>query len=488
MDQTQTPLFDQLQDHRQKSTISLHVPGHKNGALFGHNNLFHDLSQIDLTELSGLDDLHSPEGVIRKAQKLLADAYRVKQSFFLVNGSTAGNMAMILASLKEKDQIFVQRNCHKSILNGIRLAKGNPIFLQPEYNREWKIAGGLSVKTVEKAIALYPNVKVMVLTYPNYYGMIYNIEDIITLAHQHNIAVLVDEAHGAHFIGSGQFPKSTVSMGADAVVQSAHKTLPAMTMGAFLHCNGPNISAGKIADYLAILQSSSPSYPIMASLDIARSYIATYTEADASYLMEQIKGFRELLGKINGIRLLSDDAFNGDPLKVTIQSKSSLSGYELLALLEKQGIFAEMADPSNVLFVLPLLKKGHKFPFYTIIKKMEAALKNINEVQTAGQKDEAPRQETEPVEPVTLAIPIYEQSHLQKGRIPLSKAAGRIAAEQVIPYPPGIPLLFPGERISTAHIDSLQSLLNKQAKLQCHPELYKGFIEVFLASESGENM
>src|SRR5690606_155051 len=237
--------------------------------------------QYDQTELSGLDDLHYPEGAIREAQELLADAYGAERSFFLVNGSTTGNLAMIHAVCKEGDRVLVQRNSHKSIFHAMELAKLRPVYLTPEWGEASQSAEGISLATVKEAIRQYPESTALILTYPNYYGMAgTEIKEIINYSHQFNIPVLVDEAHGAHLLAGGLFPQSALTYGADAVVQSAHKTLPAMTMGSFLHIRGERISINRISKYLRIFQSSSPSYLIMASLDDARAYIQNYSRPD----------------------------------------------------------------------------------------------------------------------------------------------------------------------------------------------------------------
>ncbi len=289
MNQENIPLWNQLQKHASHQPLSFHVPGHKNGFLAGGEgaDYFKHILKLDATELSGLDDLHSPEGVILEAQELLAGLHGVSKSFFLVNGSTAGNLAMVLSAAEEKETVLVQRNCHKSILNGITLAKAKPVFLAPEFNEEWGVAGGVALETVKEAIRQYPDAKAIILTYPNYYGMVYDLENIIQCAHDHGIPVLVDEAHGAHLIGGSHFPASAVQLQADLTVQSAHKTLPAMTMGAYLHFNSRFIKEEKVSNYLGILQSSSPSYPIMASLDLARAYLASFSKKDEEALLKK---------------------------------------------------------------------------------------------------------------------------------------------------------------------------------------------------------
>ena len=476
MDQKRIPLLEQLIGHFENNPISFHVPGHKYGELFSTSGkkYFQELLKLDATELTGLDDLHSPEGVILEAEKLLAHFTGAKKSYFLINGSTVGNLAMIMATVEEHDTVLVQRNCHKSILNGLSLVKADPVFLGPEMDEEWGIAGGVSANTVKQAIKKYPNTKALILTYPNYYGMVNDLEEIIQIAHNKQIPVLIDEAHGAHFQGEN-FPRSAVHLKADVVVQSAHKTLPAMTMGAYLHFNSNIISERSISKYLQILQSSSPSYPIMASLDIARNYLATYSAEDAMYLLRKIKEFRDGLQKINGIKVLSYNKGIGDPLKITIQSTSMLSGYELQTLLEKEGIFPELADPYNVLLVFPLLKENIDFPTKEMVNRFKAALKSTGATNTVKEKLTFKKPKISKV-----ALHSKEFAKYSKKAVPFNEAIGKISAQLIIPYPPGIPLLFPGEIITYEDIENIKLLQSTGARFQDEGCLKNKKIDIYL--------
>jgi arginine/lysine/ornithine decarboxylase len=476
MNQERTPLFDQLKKHAIQNPISFHVPGHKYGELisYGGAEYFKDILKLDATELSGLDDLHSPEGVILEAQRLLANLYGVSTSYLLVNGSTAGNLAMIMAAAEENDTVLVQRNCHKSILNGISLAKATPVFLAPEYNQDWGVAGGVSLETVKEAIEQYPYAKALILTYPNYYGMVFDLEQIIKHAHQYGIPVLVDEAHGAHFIGGTCFPSSAVQLQADIVIQSAHKTLPAMTMGAYLHFNSKLVNEERLRSYLGILQSSSPSYPIMASLDMARAYLASFSDQDAEKLYENVVSFRNALSTIKGIKVLPYENNIGDPLKVTIQSITSLSGFELQQILEQHGIYSEMADPYNVLLVFPLLKSYMDYPVDRVVSCIEEGIKTY--IHTEDQKKKIIFSKT----PVSkLVLNQKQREGLAIKPVPLADSVGKICAQQVTPYPPGIPLLFPGEPIQKADIQNIRILKDAGARFQDEENIKQGIIKIY---------
>lgn len=475
--QWKTPLYEALMKHINKKPVSFHVPGHKYGRIMQTeaNALFEQILKIDATELSGLDDLHSPVGAILEAEALLSELYQTKKSYFLVNGSTVGNLAMIMAACEEGTSVLVQRNCHKSVLNALRLAKVRPVFLEPEYEPNWKVAIGISIETVKEAIHLYPEAKAIIITYPNYYGMVTELQEIINLAHFHHIPVLVDEAHGPHFIVGNPFPVSAVQLGADIVVQSAHKTLPTMTMGSFLHVNSQFIPVNKVKEYLEMFQSSSPSYPIMASLDLARNYIATYEHKDASFLLTEIRHFKGELSKIPTLKVLDYPNNQGDPLKVTIQSRCGLSGYELQRKFEEVSIYTELADPFNVLFILPLLKEGQSYPLAETVLKMKEAMdglifheeKEAFQIQIYNQKVS------------TLAIPYKEMLDLGTKDIFITEAIGLVCAEAIIPYPPGIPLLLKGERITVDRLNQLDWLLKSGARFQGGSLLKRGLLKVF---------
>ena len=474
MNQNNTPIYDALIKHKTKRPISFHVPGHKNGKVFPEEayRVFQGILDVDVTELSGLDDLHSPSEAIFEAEALLADYYQVKKSFFLVNGSTVGNIAMILATVSEGDEILVQRNCHKSIMNGLRLANVNPIFLSPEFNEEWQVAGGLTLKNIKAAVRQYPRIKALIVTYPNYYGMVVNLKEVISFCHERNIVVLVDEAHGAHFGMGRELPMSATALGADVIVQSAHKTLPAMTMGSFLHYNSHMIDLDRLKEYLRMLQSSSPSYPIMASLDLARKYLATYKKEDIVYTLEIISQFKEQLNLIPSIKVLTYTG-EGDPLKITIQSQSVLTGFELQSRLERQGIFTELADENNVLLIFPLLKRGDLYRIHEVIQLIKASI---------GEEEIVPRSFGAFIEESTIStlhLTFKEQQHKKVELIPLIEANGRICAENIIPYPPGIPLLLPGEWIKEEDLKQIDRLLMAGSRFQGGDHLKVKKIKVY---------
>lgn len=470
MKQINAPLYQALNKHMGKSPVSFHVPGHKNGQI-APDKFFEQFLKIDVTELTGLDDLHAPEGPILEAETLLSELFTTKRSFFLVNGSTVGNLAMIMAACGTDDTVLVQRNCHKSVMNALSLAKAKPVFLEPEYDGDWKVANGVSLETVRTVIQLYPQAKAIILTYPNYYGMTYPLKEIIDLAHEHHIPVLIDEAHGPHFILGEPFPVSATQLGADVVVQSAHKTLPAMTMGSYLHFNSELIDLSRITEYLHMLQSSSPSYAIMASLDLARRYLAAYSVHDVLFIKNRIDSFKAHLKKIPAIKVMEQKLV--DPLKVTIQTNSVLSGFEIQRLLESKGIYTELADPDNVLFVLPLLKENQPYPLEETAEKVQRVLMDVPVASQQKVQHQSDKKISE------LAISFKEMENYNKFDRSITSSINYISAETIIPYPPGIPLLLKGERITEQKVGNLKTLIETGAKFQGGASLEEGIIKVF---------
>ncbi|OIJ17571.1 hypothetical protein BKP37_03515 [Anaerobacillus alkalilacustris] len=473
MDQKRIPLFEALLAHRKREPLSFHVPGHKNGAVFSEYGaeLYRPLLSMDVTELTGLDDLHNPTGVIKQAENLAADWYRSKQCFFLVGGSTVGNLAMIMATCKAGETVLVQRNSHKSILNGLRLAKVHPIFLQPEFDEIAQIPTNLKEAFVLDTINKYPYAKALIITNPNYYGYSMSLESIIKEAHKHKMVVLVDEAHGAHFSHpSNFFPKSALEYGADIVVQSAHKTLPAMTMCSYLHYNSSLISLKKLTYYLQLLQSSSPSYPLMASLDLARHFLASISEKDIEKTIFDIKTFKDDINKIPQLKIVENKLYKTDPLKVTIQSCCELSGYELQQLLEEEGIYTELADPNNILMVMPLLNTINLRRIGEIIK---CKIKDYSVIERSTVTHRLFEKKC-----TSLALSYEDMEDEEEELVPLTKSVGRIISEEITPYPPGVPLLVTGEQIEMEHVKYLYELKEVGAYLQGE-DIHKVGVKVF---------
>lgn len=471
----QTPLFAKLIEHSKKDPSSFHVPGHKNGAIFpaSAQSFYNSILSLDMTELPGFDDLHAPHHVILEAEELAADFFRAEQTFFLVGGSTAGNLAMILATCSAEDKIIVQRNCHKSVFNALELCGAMPVFVTPEYDHRADRYTAPDTVTIRQALQLHPDAKAVVLTYPDYFGKTFAIKEMIDGIHEYNIPVLVDEAHGVHFSLGDPFPASSLRFGADAVVQSAHKMAPAMTMSAYLHLNSSRIDKQRLAHYLQMIQSSSPSYPLMASLDIARSFLALLTKKDISLMQDSVYRLRKALASVSCWKVISCTPAD-DLLKITLHMNHGQSGYQVARLFEQENIYPELATDNHVLFI-------HGLAPFERFGKMEKALEIIHE-QLKNSRNNGLHATIDitklyPEKMQELALSYQEMNKRKTILIPIKQATGYVAAEAVIPYPPGIPLVLKGERIKETHLDAIDQLLQQHALIQ-HNNINKG-IHVF---------
>jgi arginine decarboxylase len=488
--QNSAPLYEKMVSHRFQRRTSFHVPGHKNGKGLdpGGIDSFASIMSLDYTELPPLDDLHNPTSVILEAQQLAADCFGAEQTFFLVNGSTVGNLAMILSVCARDEILIVQRNVHKSIIHGLMLAGAKAVFLPPRWDTASQLATGVCLTDVITAMDVHPTAKGVLLSNPNYYGMGIALSDIANVVHSRSIPLLVDEAHGAHFGFHPDVPQSALASGADVVVQSTHKMLTAMTMGAMLHMQGNRVDRELIQQRLGMLQSSSPSYPIMASLDLCRRWMHQQGEQSIAHGLQIIQHLREQIkNKLPTIALIEKEAHNLsydtlDPFKLALSDRSGTwSGYELRDRLEQAGCDAEMADASHVLlhFSLASDRADADRLFLALsdiftpinMKKQDISVEiaNSNSIQLFSQIS------------VPIAMSLPEKSNALKVKaVPLEAAIGYSSAEMVIPYPPGIPLLYVGEEITAQAVSQIKWMANKGALFQGIKDAQLIHISVFI--------
>lgn len=448
--QQRCPLFYALESHLQKEKTSFHVPGHKNGLSWPADSLMKKALLMDQTEVSGLDYLHEAEGVLKESLALLSTYYGSKQSYYLVNGSTGGNLAMITGVLNRGEAVLVDRTSHQSVMHALELAEAVPVFLQPHYNKEKRDVIDLRLEDVQRALETQEKVKALILTYPSYNGQVTELKDIIAYCHQKEVLVLVDEAHGPHFTLGSPFPPSALDLGADVVVHSAHKMLPAMTQSGYLHIGNqlsPQLHQ-KIERQLHILQSSSPSYILMHSLEYARYFLARFTAADLKQTLAYRNRWIEIFTQ-QGLQYWQSD----DPLKGRLFWNGH-SGRELTEVLEAQGLYPEKNDHEAVLLTFPLLKKETSaaiaFPEFHLPGRksgqetLDWSVQEFTDVATISE----------------LQMDYTEQKYREVERIPLKKALGEIVAQNITPYPPGIPLVLKGQKITPALLESIETKLD----------------------------
>ncbi|MGA8942169.1 MAG: aminotransferase class I/II-fold pyridoxal phosphate-dependent enzyme [Thermoactinomyces sp.] len=451
MDQTRAPLFEALTEHVRQSAANFHVPGHKQGQAFDQEALdwFSSVLKIDLTEVGQLDDLHQPTGVIREAERLAAEAFRADFTFFLVGGTTVGNLAAILACTRPGDSVIVQRSSHQSVFHGCMLSRVKPIYLHAEWNNTG-MEKLVSPAEVNRILQENHTVSAVILTSPTYYGQIQPIREIAEICQRFHVPLIVDEAHGAHLGFHPELEPSAMDLGADVAIQSTHKMLPSMTMTSMLHLQGDLVDPEKIGYWLRVIQSSSPSYPLMASLDVTRRFMAVKGKKELGRLLQDLKDFRGNIAKLNHLYEVETE----DPLKFTLLAKRKMNGFQLADQLRQEGIHVEIADPHKVLLVFGLGTKRKD------LDMLEQALQIIDK-----RLDTVPKQD--PVVPFFFvsktqqAKETLDELHHKPSRwVPLNEAEGKVSAGMIVPYPPGIPLVLPGETWTKETVHIVKEVLN----------------------------
>jgi len=447
------PLVQALLNYNNENNIMFSMPGNKAGEGFNRDeigkNFAKNLGFLDITEVESLDNLHHPEGVIKKSQELLARLYKVKKAYFLVNGSSGGNLAAIFSAFNEGDEVLVERNCHRSVYNGLILRKLKVIFIEPRAH----FTGGLFLPpdkdAIYSAMDKSNNPKGIILTYPNYFGITYNIEEIIVDLKNKGLKIIVDEAHGAHFGITDKLPKNVAKV-ADYTVVSAHKTLPALTGGSYLLVND---DSREIDFFVSAFMTTSPSYLIMASLDYARYYLETYGKDDYEELIKIAREWKRKINSLNKVKILSKEdlpkGYNIDLSRYLVTLNEGYSGHKFLDYLRKNHIQAEMSFHSGVVLILsPFKAKESLQRLYEVIDKLDLEELKCN-IKGIPFNLSIPQKSLEP----------FQVFACEGEKSTLDNSIGKIAREAIVPYPPGIPLICPGEILSEEIIKAIKDYL-----------------------------
>ena len=453
-------LLDLLVDLSEQGDVPLHMPGHKrNEDLFQMGNPY----GLDITEIDGFDNLHNARGIIADEFKRAAALFGAEETLFLVNGSSSGNMAAICGATNKGDKVIVARNIHCSVSNAIYLNELNPVYVYPDINDSMCICGGISAEAVEKAFSENPDAKAVIVTSPTYEGVVSDIGGIAEITHRYGGVLIVDEAHGAHFNFSDAFPDSAVKYGADAVIQSIHKTLPAFTQTALLHLNGDKIDRQRVKMYWNMFQSTSPSYILMAGI----SRCLTILERDGAALFDgYVKILSELRKKLSGlnyIRLIETD----DISKIVLMVSDGKRIYD--ELHKKYGIQLEMASRNYVIAMTSVGDKQEYYDrFYKALKQLDVPdMKYEDEMQYCEKKEGcgafgnkniavSEKGKTSMFNKMPRArvyVNCYRALNSEKETVKVGDSAGRIAGAAICFYPPGINLVNPGEVITEEIID-----------------------------------
>lgn len=447
-DKISMPLIEAMLQYKSEDVYPLHTPGHKGGR--GMQRLLRQelgaSVQMDVSLMSELDDIHEPETYIKEAQKLAAQTYGSDACFWAVNGTSQAIHAMLLTALNPGEKLLLPRNAHRSVAGGLVLGGIEAVYLQPEYQPEFGIQMQVTVQQIEEALAQDSKIKAVLLTSPNYYGVAADVRAIADCCHAHNAVLLVDEAHGPHLGFSELLPPSALQCGADACAQSTHKILGAMTQCSMLHVQGARLDLQRAADVMSLLTTTSPNYLLMASLDAARAQVQAYGGEMAASAVQAAAKLRRLCAAYSGLRVMEAADCGGlqlDTTKVTVNFADwGYTGVEVGELFREARVAVELVDAYNVLFLVTYADVTTDYDealarIAAVLDKMQAQKRAPLQLAAAAQV------------PQTQAIlPLRDVFYRAKRAVPLAQAVGKICGEQVSFYPPGIPVLLPGELVT----------------------------------------
>lgn len=458
------PLMESLQRFRDQLHAPFYCPGHKGGRTLPPE-LATSFGALDLNNLPDTDTLHCPSGPILEAEELLADAYGVDKSYFMVGGSSLGNMAAIMATVGPGDTLLVQRNAHKSVVAGIIHSGASPVWLAPAWDVSHGLAHGLPTKTVEDALTQYPHAKALMVLNPTYFGVVPNFRSIADRVRSTETILIADEAHGPHFRFGQDYPLAAESARADIVVQSTHKILSGLSQAAALHVNTGKVDGSRVQAALQSLQTTSPNFAILASIDLARRQMVLEGHSRLAELLNLARETRQRIGTVAGLHLLDkchspgpdSGFFDLDPTKLLIDvSQTGWSGSDAQIFLNRQfGVQPELSGPGYLLCIMTV--GSNRQDCDRLLQGLQAL------VETQPPRRVFHQQLNELAGRATMCMPEMVMSprdafYSRHENLSLDQALGCISGEVITPYPPGIPVIMPGERFDQATVDLLHSV------------------------------
>lgn len=445
--QSKAPVLEAMTQHLQNRVVPFDVPGHKGGR--GNSELTDFLGKsclkADVNSMKPLDNLCHPVSVIKEAQDLAAEAFGAKHAFFMVNGTTGSVQAMIMTACKSGDKIIMPRNVHRSAINALVVNGAVPVYVNPGTNKELGIPLGMSVENVKKAIAENPDAKAVLINNPTYYGVCSDLREIVHIAHENNMLALVDEAHGTHFYFGENMPVSGMEAGADMAAVSMHKTGGSLTQSSILLC-GPNINSDYVRQVINLTQTTSGSYLLISSLDIARKNLALNGKSIFKKTVQFAEYARNEINKLGGYyafgnELCDNNAFyDFDKTKLSIHTRDiGLAGIEVYDILrDDYGIQIEFGDIGNILAIISAGDRA---------LEIERLISSLSEIKRLYSRDKAGMFDHEYINPEVISAP-QKAFYSNKKSVPICQSSGMICGEFVMCYPPGIPILAPGEKIT----------------------------------------
>lgn len=462
--QTKAPIYEALVKFRSMRVVPFDVPGHKQGR--GNPELAELLGKqclsVDVNSMRPLDNLCHPVSVIREAEELAAEAFGAENVFFIVNGTTAAVQTMIMSTCKRNDKIIMPRNVHRSAINALVVCGAIPVYVNPGLEEKLGIPLGMAVEDVERSINENPDAKAVFVNNPTYYGVCSDLKTIVRLAHEKNMKVLVDEAHGTHFYFGKHMPVSAMAAGADMAAVSMHKTGGSLTQSSFLLI-GKNVNAGYVRQILNLTQTTSGSYLLLSSLDISRRNLAMRGEKIYGKVVHLAEYARNEINKIGGYYAFGQELQDGnrffdfDRTKLSVYTRDiGLAGIEVYDILrDEYGIQIEFGDIGNILAIISVGDRE---------LEIERLVSSLSEIKRLYSKDKTGMFTVEYISPEVVMAP-QEAFYKEKVSVPISKSKGFICGEFIMCYPPGIPILAPGERITGRIIEYIEYAKHKGSLL-----------------------
>jgi arginine decarboxylase len=452
LSQSRAPIHQALIEYKSRRVVPFDVPGHKQGR--GNPELTEFLGEkclsVDVNSMKPLDNLCHPVSVISEAEKLAAEAFGASHAFFMVNGTTSAVQSMIMSVCKQGDKIIIPRNVHRSAINALIISGAIPVYVNPGVDKRLGIPLGMSLADVRNAILENPDAKAVFVNNPTYYGVCSDLRTITELAHKANMAVLVDEAHGTHFYFGEDMPIPAMKVGADMAAVSMHKTGGSLTQSSILLV-GERLNAGYVRQIINLTQTTSGSYLLMSSLDISRRNLALRGKEIFGRVSRLAQYAREEINKIGGYYAFSKELVNGDAFfdfdrtKLSVYTRDiGLAGIEVYDILrDEYGIQIEFGDIGNILAIISIGDRE---------LALERLVSALSEIKRLYSRDKTGMFDHEYIEPDVVLAP-KQAFYSSKRPIPIEQSEGQVCAEFVMCYPPGIPILAPGEKITRETLD-----------------------------------
>lgn len=453
--QSHAPIYEALERFKRMRVVPFDVPGHKRGR--GNPELVELLGEgcvsIDVNSMKPLDNLCHPISVIKEAEELAAEAFGAANAFLMVGGTTSAVQSMVLTACKRGDKIILPRNVHRSVINALVLCGAKPVYVNPDMDHKLGIALGMKVSQVEQAIAEHPDAVAILVNNPTYYGICSNLKAIVDLAHRHNMLALADEAHGTHFYFGEDMPISAMAAGADMASVSMHKSGGSLTQSSFL-LTGPNVSEGYTRQIINLTQTTSGSYLLLSSLDISRRNLALRGREEFAKVRALAQYARSEINAIGGYyaycrEIINDNSiYDFDVTKLSVHTLDiGLAGIEVYDILrDEYDIQIEFGDIGNILAYISIGDRR---------QDIERLVSALAEIKRRYQKDKAGMLTQEYIDPQVVVTP-QEAFYAEKESLPIRETAGRVCSEFVMCYPPGIPILAPGEKITQGILEYIE--------------------------------